>query len=505
MPKLTLSMIVKNEEQNLPNCLNSVKDIADEIVIVDTGSFDSSKEIAKKFNAKIYDFEWVNDFSSARNFALSKSSGEWILYLDADEWLEEKSRNELLRIIQSDKKSAVKCTVNSFDDFNNSPVSMRYTRLFTNDPAVKFEGKVHEQIDRSLQILNYENIESNIIINHSGYNVPKEQLREKAIRNLAMLFEEYAETENPYYAYQIANSYVIIGEREIAEEYYKTALTNNSLEHEYKIIALTNLAGNELEKLNFVEAKNYIEQGVLLNPSDPNFYFTAAQVYAKLDDYKITLDYLKRSYYFNNPPASETEFKLLNASIDQYKIIYLGVDISLKLGSRDLFKEFCSLLDKENKTSGRVGEVIESEILEFLTNSSKLSPDKAGQINFYFNQRSIDTYLNILQSNSDLGAVIELLEPVLKRFETNSNYLMAIGNCYVGLEKYNKAEKFLINALNIDISNPAVYLFLTSLYLKTDKYSSILPLIKKAKDQFKNSQDLLQTFHLIEEKVKCCT
>ncbi|WP_337872164.1 glycosyltransferase family 2 protein, partial [Ignavibacterium sp.] len=82
--KITLSMIVKNEERYLEDCLNSVKNVFDEIIIVDTGSTDNTLKIAEKFNAKVFHFDWINDFSAARNFALSKSTGEWILYLDAD-------------------------------------------------------------------------------------------------------------------------------------------------------------------------------------------------------------------------------------------------------------------------------------------------------------------------------------------------------------------------------------------------------------------------------------
>ncbi|MBK7632424.1 MAG: glycosyltransferase family 2 protein [Ignavibacteriales bacterium] len=85
MPTLSLSMIVKNEERHLARCLSSVKDVVDEIVIVDTGSTDNTIEIAESFNAKIFHFDWVNDFSAARNFALTKCIGNWILYLDADE------------------------------------------------------------------------------------------------------------------------------------------------------------------------------------------------------------------------------------------------------------------------------------------------------------------------------------------------------------------------------------------------------------------------------------
>ena len=87
MSSVSLVMIVKNEESTLERCLESVKNIVDEIVIVDTGSVDNTKEIAQRFNAKIYDFEWCNDFSAARNYALSKATGEIRLVLDADEYI----------------------------------------------------------------------------------------------------------------------------------------------------------------------------------------------------------------------------------------------------------------------------------------------------------------------------------------------------------------------------------------------------------------------------------
>ena len=96
MTKLSLNMIVKNEETNLARALQSVKNVVDEIVIVDTGSTDKTKAIAKSFNAKVFNFEWTNNFSAARNYALEKSDGDWIIYLDADEELSTGSVNELL-------------------------------------------------------------------------------------------------------------------------------------------------------------------------------------------------------------------------------------------------------------------------------------------------------------------------------------------------------------------------------------------------------------------------
>ena len=92
MISISLCMIVKNEESVIGRCLESVKDIVDEIIIVDTGSTDNTKEIIKTFTDKIYDFEWIDNFSAARNYSYSKASMEYILWLDADDVILEEDR-----------------------------------------------------------------------------------------------------------------------------------------------------------------------------------------------------------------------------------------------------------------------------------------------------------------------------------------------------------------------------------------------------------------------------
>ncbi len=91
-------MIVKNEEITLERCLNCGEDFVDEIIIVDTGSTDKTKEIAKKFTDKIYDFEWLQDFAAARNFSFSKATKEYIFYLDADDIILEEDQKKLKKI-----------------------------------------------------------------------------------------------------------------------------------------------------------------------------------------------------------------------------------------------------------------------------------------------------------------------------------------------------------------------------------------------------------------------
>jgi len=191
MIDLTLCMIVKNEERYLRDCLDSAVGIVDEIVVVDTGSEDETIEIAKSFGAKLYNFEWINDFSAARNFALSKSNGRWILYLDADERLSADSKEELKAIIKGKELFGAQCIIDCLDSHNNKPSVIVYPRLFPNDERLKFEGKVHEQILSVLKRYNFNIIQTNIKIIHVGYDVPIEEIREKASRNLTLLLDEF--------------------------------------------------------------------------------------------------------------------------------------------------------------------------------------------------------------------------------------------------------------------------------------------------------------------------
>ena len=99
MPSLSLCMIVKDEEEMLPDCLKSVKEWVDEMIIVDTGSTDKTIDIAGSFDAKVLNFEWVNDFSAARNFALSHVTSDYVLVLDADERLGPGSGSKVRQVI----------------------------------------------------------------------------------------------------------------------------------------------------------------------------------------------------------------------------------------------------------------------------------------------------------------------------------------------------------------------------------------------------------------------
>lgn len=163
---ISLCMIVRNEENTIARCLDSVKGIVDEIVIVDTGSTDKTKEIIQKFTDKIYDFLWIDDFAAARNFAFSKATKDYILWLDADDIFADSDREKFLRL--KENLDPVFDAVNmpyllAFDQAGRATFSLRRNRLVKRDKNFRWIGAVHEYLEVQGPILN-----SDICVTHKG-------------------------------------------------------------------------------------------------------------------------------------------------------------------------------------------------------------------------------------------------------------------------------------------------------------------------------------------------
>jgi glycosyltransferase involved in cell wall biosynthesis len=149
-PTISLCMIVKNEEETIGRCLQCVQQFVDEIIIVDTGSTDKTKTVVKKFTKKVFDFEWINDFSAARNFAFSKATKDYILWLDADDVLDEKNQKkfvELKKSLTPDVDSVSMLYHLTFEDNGEPNFSSRRNRLVKRDRGFKWHGYVHEYLE----------------------------------------------------------------------------------------------------------------------------------------------------------------------------------------------------------------------------------------------------------------------------------------------------------------------------------------------------------------------
>lgn len=149
---ISLCMIVKNEEEVLENCLSSIDDIVDEIIIIDTGSTDKTKEIAEQYNCKIFDFKWINDFSTARNYSFSKATKDYILWLDADDVLLEEDRKKLRKLkktIDNEVDGYSMFYNYAFDDQGNVTLKFRRNRMVKRSKNFLWHGFVHEYLNVS--------------------------------------------------------------------------------------------------------------------------------------------------------------------------------------------------------------------------------------------------------------------------------------------------------------------------------------------------------------------
>ncbi len=211
-PVLSLCMIVKNEIQNLPRCLASVKPYLDELIVVDTGSQDGTPKIALQYGSKVKYFEWCDDFAAARNYAISQASGDWILMLDADEELVVESENFLEPITSRPEIIAYSLTYIEVNDQVEITPSYRFS-LFRNIPELRYVGRYHEMLKyqnqdfrstqsshlESLKIFHYGFGKSQILQKNLSRNIPiLERIRQSEGLSLKLLYclaEMYGNTQ----------------------------------------------------------------------------------------------------------------------------------------------------------------------------------------------------------------------------------------------------------------------------------------------------------------------
>lgn len=202
-PRLSVCMIVKNEERFLGQCLASVKDIADELIVMDTGSTDRTVEIAREHGAHVGHFEWCNDFAAARNASISPATGDWILFLDADEELSPAEKQNLPALVNSDNVALIRLPL--INTHQGQVSKSILPRLFRNIPAIQFQGCVHEGVYTALLKVSKEwqmDISlGDLLILHHGYTAEVISERNKVQRNYELLLKALEERPNEAYFY----------------------------------------------------------------------------------------------------------------------------------------------------------------------------------------------------------------------------------------------------------------------------------------------------------------
>ena len=201
--RLSQCMIVKNEEKNIRRALSWAKDIAFEQIVVDTGSTDRTVEIAEEMGAKVYHFQWIDDFAAAKNYAIDQASGNWIAFLDADEYFTEKDAHKLMSILEQvmsaqkavDIPHMVRCSWIHLNDAGVPFAVSGQDRIFRNLPQIRYRGRIHEQIALENGKLKCLDAQGALSILHTGYTLEANKDTGKVQRNIDLLERETK--ENP--------------------------------------------------------------------------------------------------------------------------------------------------------------------------------------------------------------------------------------------------------------------------------------------------------------------
>lgn len=452
--KLSICMMVKDEEKNLRRCLENLKPIVNaglaELIIVDTGSKDSTVAIAKEYTEEVYFHLWNKNFSEMRNKSISYAKGEWIFIIDADERLDDIDKMiALLSSKELDKYNTVLVQVKNLYDYKDEN---RYNlilspRLFRNDKEFRYEGAVHNQ-----PISKGPNWSVDIGLTHFGYvSTDKELMERKYERTVELLKLELEKNpENLYYIYQLGVSYDMHGDyKESLDEFRKAydilknkkllkesiytyilgshariAYTNGELSETLKVAKEAISVQHEYVDMYYIMAITEKKQGNKEN-AFKHFckYIDLVKRYNRLEiakDLTIIMYHMDRDsvsngyfelsqHYANDKNYLEAYKNYKNITITNQKI-YAGINILIGLKKyNELIKLYFSLQDKKDK---------DTFLLTLESKLDKLEDDERVEVYRQFSSdKDIYGLLSTLRLSSDINAKWKLIELLLEEVD----------------------------------------------------------------------------------------
>ncbi len=222
---ISVCVITKNEKENLERCLRSFSAYPFELVVVDTGSSDDTLSMARQYTQSVYEFPWCDDFSKAKNYAVSKAKNDIVLVIDSDEFLCSIDFDELCACIQKFPARVGRILrVNQMEQNQEIRKSKEYINRLFDRRLYHYVGKIHEQLT-AIDGMCYDTYCIPLVIEHTGYLLTKQARQKKAERNIKLLKQELKNKKDPYILYQLGKSYYMLHEYQTAADYFNEALS----------------------------------------------------------------------------------------------------------------------------------------------------------------------------------------------------------------------------------------------------------------------------------------
>jgi len=285
---VSLCMIVRNEERNLSDCLQPVASLFDEIIIVDTGSQDGTRQIAARFTDCIFDFPWCDDFSAARNESLKQARGQWIFWLDADDRIRPEHAERLRDLfgrLSDQPQTYFMDTVLHGPYESEGPRLLSHPRLIHRHPSLHWRGRVHEQLQPDLTQLGYEVAWSDVRIDHLGYK--DSALRQRKLqRDIRLLRMDYAVDPNEASTLlHLGLAYTELGNHGEARKHLRRLLADESCSWNCLERAYRALADMALRDGNPEDALRILDRGLSKFPQDEALLYSQANICFELGRY----------------------------------------------------------------------------------------------------------------------------------------------------------------------------------------------------------------------------
>ena len=351
--KISACYMVKNEEKDLARSLKSLVKYVDEIIVVDTGSTDSTVDVAKSFGAKIFHEAWQDDFSTPRNVAIKNATGDWIVFLDADEYFVNDSAKNLQAVIKLAQKSGtqgISINLVNIDTDNNDAIinSVYVLRMFKNAPNLHYVGKIHEDVFLGDEPLTRATAPAKLLtLYHTGYS--KTIIRSKLERNLKLLLEELATSDKPErtYAY-LVDCYYGLKDWANAEKFARLELDARKNPSNRPIRILIEILEKDPARAD--ECFEITKLAVALYPKVPEFSAQLADCFAKRGDYREAVKEMRRA--IDKAKNYGEQFEATNFDADKIKIaqeliekwsLTISACYMVKNGEKDLARSLESL------------------------------------------------------------------------------------------------------------------------------------------------------------------
>jgi len=458
-------MIVKNEAENLGPCIQAVKPVVDEIIVVDTGSTDGTREVARRLGAKVYDFPWRDDFSAARNESIKHATGDYILWLDADDRVDESEVQKiklLKRMLSLEKRQAYYFVVNSPSPVDGE-TSFLQMRVFPNIPGAVFEGRIHEHIFQALARQGIKFVNTDIAIRHTGYHDAAVVYR-KSERNLRIIEEELkSDPGNLLLHYNAARTLAGINRQAEAIIHMKRIMENEKIKEEDAQFFL--VTGLLLGKY-YAELRSYDEAISVFKGLSRDFegngllHFCFGQILFSAGDCRRSLEELEKSLH---SPLEVSLFPIDIKHLQYYRYYTLG-QCYLETGQKELAKEmFLKSLDLHRD---------HYKSLEALGLMSLRNQQYKEAIGYYKRvvqegRESDQIYTNLGLASYKLGLSDEAEKALLKALEMNPKRIEALtnlGHLYQKRKEHLKAMNSFVEALDLNPSLKDARLALSDIY-----------------------------------------